>query len=217
MKILKNRSELDIYIISTVCMIGVAVSLACNLVYFFWYKIDIFGYTFIFSLAGFFYPITFAVVDLIAYLKKGFFPLFIAVIMRLADGLFSNIPSLSEAFQNYAYMPPDSLKNLSDSVITLAPSLSKLWYHGVIASTITVITEILIFRKILKVFNNAPLAIIVATSLTIFVHNMLLDYTMLKSFDNHWNIIFGNYFLNVLMVSFYALIVAVIIKIRKYN
>ncbi|AJI57701.1 putative membrane protein [Francisella philomiragia] len=217
MEVLNKKSELDIYIISTVCIVGIAVSLACNLVYFFWYKIDVFGYTFIFSLAGFFYPITFAVVDLIAYLKKGFFPIFIAIVMRLADGLFSNIPSLSETFQNHAYMPPDSLKHLSNSVTALAPNLSSLWYHGVIVSTITVVTEILIFKKILKIFNNAPLAIIMATSLTIFVHNMLLDYSMLKSFDNHWNIIFGNYILNILMVSLYALIVAVILKVRKQN
>ncbi|MGQ4002833.1 hypothetical protein QIW49_06305 [Francisellaceae bacterium CB300] len=210
-----SKIEIDIYLIAMLCVIGMAVALACNLVYFFWYKIDLFGYTLIFSLAGFFYPLTFAVVDLIAYLKKGFFPIFIAVIMRLGDGIFSNIPMLTGIAKEHSYIPHDSLSRLPDAVITLAPNLSSLWCNGVLASTATVIIEIIIFRKLLKHLNNAPIAIIVATSITILVHNMLLDYSMLKTYDNHWNIIIGNYFMNVLMVCIYASLVAVIIKVRK--
>ena len=213
---MKNeKSDIDIYLIATLCVIGMAVALACNLVYFFWYKIDVLGYTLIFSLAGFFYPLTFAVVDLIAYLKKGFFPIFIAIVMRLGDGLFSNIPMLTDVAKNHAYIPHDSLNKLPDAVITLAPNLASLWYTGVLASTVTVIIEIIIFRKILKHLNNAPIAIVIATSITILMHNMLLDYSMLKNYENHWSIIIGNYFMNMLMVCIYACLVAVVIKVRS--
>ena len=210
-----NETDIDIYLVATLCVIGTSIALACNLVYFFWYKIDLLGYTLIFSLAGVFYPLTFAVVDLIAYLKKGFFPIFIAVIMRLGDGIFSNIPMLTGVAKEHSYIPHDSLSKLPDAVITLSPNLSSLWCNGVLASTVTVIIKIIIFRKVLKHLNNAPIAIIIATSITILVHNMLLDYSMLKNYDNHWNIIIGNYIMNVFMVCIYAGLVAVVIRIRS--
>jgi len=213
---MKNeKSDIDIYLIATLCVIGMAVALACNLVYFFWYKIDVLGYTLIFSLAGFFYPLTFVVVDLIAYIKKGFFPIFIAIIMRLGDGLFSNIPMLTGVAKNHAYIPHDSLTKLPNAVVTLAPNLSSLWCTGVLVSTVTVVVDIIIFRKMLKHLNNAPIAIIIATSITILMHNMLLDYSMLKNYENHWNIIIGNYLMNILMVCVYACLVALVIRVRS--
>jgi hypothetical protein len=210
-----NKSDIDIYLITTLCIIGMSVSLACNLVYFFWYKVDVFSYTLIFSLAGFFYPLTFVVIDLIAYLRKGFLAIFVAIMMRLGDGIFSNIPMLTGLAKERSYIPHDSLSKLPDAVITLAPNLSSLWYTGVLVSTVTVVIEIIVFRKILKHLNNAPIAIIIATSITILMHNMLLDYSMLKNYENHWNIIIGNYVMNILMVCIYACLVAMVINIRK--
>ena len=95
-----NKSDIDVYLITTLCIVSMSVSLVCNLVYFFWYKVDIFGYTLICSLAGFFYPLTFVVIDLIAYLRKGFLAIFVAIMMRLCDGIFSNIPILTGLAKN---------------------------------------------------------------------------------------------------------------------
>ena len=139
----------------------------------------------------------------------------VAIMMRLGDGIFSNIPMLTGLAKERSYIPHDSLSKLPDAVITLAPNLSSLWYTGVLVSTATIVIEIIIFRKILKHLNNAPIAIIIATSTTILMHNMLLDYSMLKNYENHWNIIIGNYVMNILMVCIYACLVAMVINIRK--
>jgi len=185
----------------------IAVSLACNLLYFSWFEISIFDVKLMFALSALFYPLKFALLDLINRITTYKFAIKVAIIITLADAIFSTIPLLSQAFPSYKYMPQDSLINLSDAVHLLGPQIFGLFYHGLIASFTTLMLEIYLFNIIIKKINNLPIAIIISTLLTLFVHNLVLDYSMLRNYADHWNIIIGNYAINSFVVIVYALII----------
>jgi len=205
-----NNDEVLTLIIAVATLI--AVSLSCDLLYFFWFKVYIFDVKFIFALSALFYPLKFALIDLINRITTYKVAIKVAVIITLADGIFSIIPLLTHMFPSHQYIPKDSLIQLSDAVHILTPHIFDLFYHGIFASFITLMLEIYLFNIIIKKVNNLPIAIIISTMLTLLAHNLVLDYSMLKDYKDCWNIIMGNYTVNSFVVVVYALIIYFITK-----
>lgn len=209
-KKLYNASELFIIVFSISILISVSV--ACNLLYFFWFQKTLLGYNLIFSLAAFFYPLKFALLDLINKLTTYRFAIIVAIIITITDGIFSSIPMLSHVFPNYRYVAEDSLSNISNAVYILSPHIFKLYYSGILSSLITLFFELYLFNQIIKRIKNLPISIIISTALTLLAHNLILDYSVLREYANCWNIIIGNYIVNLIVVTGYALVVCFITK-----
>lgn len=207
-----NLSDRQLLIIIFSVILATAISLASDLMYFTYYKVHLFyNFSLIFSGAALTYPITFAITDMIATLTRKRLSIYIGIFIVIADGVFSIIPKFSHLS---SYNP--KIKELQidySAVYQLSGSIWNLWFTGVVASTITVIAEILLFSYIVKkICKNVGVAIVLSTALTLAVHNAILDWHMLRDI----RIILGNYTLNVLVVSIYAIIISFLLK-KKNN
>ena len=205
---MENISTKKLYLIIFGVIIATAASLSSDLAYFTFYKLDIYEFSIVFAGSALTYPLIFAVTDMIASQVNKRLAIFIGLAIIIADGVFSNIPMLFNHLDSIAYTPDIALSKYSNDILSFAPKLSELWYVGFMASIVTVIAEISIFTFIVRRINHTALSIIVSTALTLFAHNLILDWHMLKDI----NIIAGNYLLNMIVVSIYAVSIHIITK-----
>ena len=201
-------STKKLYLLIFGVIIATAASLSSDLSYFTFYKLDIYKFSLVFAGSAITYPLIFAVTDMIASQVSKKLAIFIGLAIIIADGIFSNIPMLFHHLDSIAYTPDIALSKYSNDVLSFAPKLSELWYVGFMASIVTVIAEISIFTFIIRRINNTAISIIVSTALTLLAHNTILDWHMIKDV----NIIAGNYLLNMLVVTIYAISIHIITK-----
>lgn len=191
--------------------IGLSISLACDLIYFVYYHGSFAGINYTFAASGMLYPLVFATCDLAAFITNKTVGVVTGIVFVVADGVFSfSIYFAAKIAVGYSASP--DLEPITNAISTIAPRLIDLWLYGCVAQIITIIFEIVVFASIIKRFNHFALAVIISTALTLFIHNIVLDYMMLKDYTDHWKIILGNYSMNIIMVSIYATIIAVAVK-----
>lgn len=208
---MNNREILVIILISS---ISLSLSLTSNLLYFSGHIIKFDTFSLVFTSAALTYPITFALSDFFAYLTNRKTGIMVGIIFIIADGIFCSALQLNYLIaQNNFYSLDSNFEILSNAMLLISSPIFKLWYFGILASIVTVTIEVLIFSRVMKKINNYILSVVLSTAVTLALHNSILDYNMLKSYDGFWHLIIGNYIVNMLTVSLYAIITHVSIKI----
>lgn len=196
-------------LIITGVIFATGTSLTSNLTYFNIYKVDLFGFDFIFSTSAITWPLAFAVLDMIAAKMNKYTAIYISIMISIVDGYFSTVPMLPHIFIEHNYCPGANMNPYINYMYNLAPKIFELWWFGMIATIITSIAEILLFSFLIKnLFKSVALSIIVSTAITLAFHNIILDFIMV----GNMRFILGNYIINVIVVTIYALIVSYIIK-----
>jgi uncharacterized PurR-regulated membrane protein YhhQ (DUF165 family) len=197
-----------------VAMLYVTAKVVCNPMFFRVTDVDIWGLVFRFSAAALIYPLIYILSDVLVYLENRNKAIIVVIIGIICDGLFSYALSLSHMLPHAQAMAPNEALH-SNAIDIIAPLMPALWYHGILATLIAGIAEILLFSFLLKRIKNFGLSTVISVATTIAIHNATLDYQILKEYpDVMWRII-SNYSLNMTVVIIYTIIISIILSVRK--
>lgn len=194
-------------------MFYVTAKLICNPMFFRVTDIDVFGYVFRFSAAALVYPLIYILSDLMVYFESKTKAIIVVIVGVLCDGFFSYAMFMSHLLpQSYGITGNELLH--SRAVDVISPLLPQLWYHGIIATLIAGVAEILLFSYLFKRVKLFGVSTIISVAIVIAIHNVILDYAILKDYpDVIWRIT-SNYLLNIFVVIIYTLLISLVIIFR---
>lgn len=212
-KILTKSKEF--YVILTL-LLYMTLKLACDPLFFRTIEITIFGHSFMSMASSTIFSSTYALSDMIAFMKGRYIAIMVIIAATLCDGIFSYLIYFAGQMKipNFTAHDVGDLNNTL-AINHIAEQLPKLWHNGIIASLVTAIIEVIIFTTLLKKIKNFAISTICSVSIVLITHNILLDHQMLKSFDDQWEKIFTGFFLNMILVIIYALLVQAFISFYK--
>ncbi|TNF65469.1 MAG: hypothetical protein EP298_12160 [Gammaproteobacteria bacterium] len=171
-----------------------------------------FDYSMLISFSAFIFPLVYVLSDLIVFLKGRLIAIYVVLIGTFCDGFFSYSVYASSFFSQPTF-PAEQVQQASRSyaVDTLSSGFPPLWYHGLIASIITAIVEVIIFSFFLKKLKRFSSATIISISITLISHNLFLDYPMVKAGYMTWSRVINNLIFEISIIIVYAIIIDIFI------
>ena len=160
------------------------------------------------------FSVTYMLSDMILTVSNRRTAIAIAVIGILSDGVFSFIISFVSQLPIPSEMMALQLKN-TYAVNQFGSQVWSLFVHGMFATILSNVAEILIFERIFRKIKSFFVSSISSVLLILLCHNVINDYPMLREQASHWQIIFDGILVNISVMVVYALIFSFIIQFRK--
>jgi len=201
-------------ILMLLCMFYITCCVVCNPLFFRYLELPILKI----SSAAFIYPLVYVLIDTISAMTNRGTAIFVIIVGRICDGVFSYLLFFFANQQIPLDMSSAAIQN-TNAVNVLGNLVWPLWYHGVIASTVTAIVELMLFMFIFKKLKNFFLSTIISITVTLVTHNLINDYGVLKNDPHVWHVIVGNLSVNLSIMVLYTAVIALMMKmkLRKYS
>lgn len=208
---------LDIVVVVLV-MLYISLRITCNILFFrpIDFHIPIMGYQIKVISSVFLYPLLYVICDLLSVISSKKLIIVIILTGTFCDGLYSFLTYIISTCSLPHLTKPNEL-NFINAANLIAPRMWVLYYKSVLASIITTFAEVILFTFILKKIRNINFSIIISVATVIIVHNLILNYPMLKRYGNASNMIISGATIEIIFLIFYTYVVSFIKKIMGSN
>ncbi len=160
------------------------------------------------------YPLIYVISDLIVLISNRRSAIFIVLTGILCDGIFSFAWHFISTIDIPQVMTSTELIKTT-AINTIGIDVWRLFYHGLLASTITAIAELLIFSTLYTKIKSFFLSTVISVIITLTFHNIILDYQMLKNEPDAWFLIMHSLSINITIMTIYAFSVSTFLKIKS--
>lgn len=159
------------------------------------------------------FPLIYILSDLIVIVSNRMTAVFIIIVGIICDGIFSFSISYVATLP-LPSMPPSQALN-TDAINIVGGQIWKLYVHGVLATIIANIAEVLLFARLFSKIKSFFLSTTLSVLIILVFHNIITDYPMLKNQIDAWNTIFNGLLLNMSILTLYAAIFSIFIWLHK--
>ena len=193
------------YALIMLSMLFVTLKLTGNPLFFRYTVINIplINYSYKCTCTVFEFPIIYIINDIITVFAGKKFAAKLVVFGMICDGLSSYFITTSENM----FSSPDKILPFT--------YMSTFFYHGVLGSLIANIGELLIFSYLLKKLNSFLISTTLSSTIIIFIHNVITDYSVMKHDPEGVSIFFNNFLSEIFIVFIYTAAIVLIAKIIK--
>ena len=202
------------YLLVALSMLYITFKITCNPLFFRQVTLYI-PFTilkFKLNASSFIYPAIYVISDAIVAITGRKMAIAIILMGVLCDGIFSltinkvsmlNIPSI---------MSSTELLNTT-SINIIGSKMNALFINGCIAAIFAAIVEVVLFSILFRKLNNFFVSTVLSVVITLVIHNLLNDYSMLKNEPDVWEIIINNWIINISIMTLYALFISIGLKL----
>ncbi len=215
---LYNMIKDDIATLSLIffAMLYITLKLTCNPLFFrqieihFWF-ID---YDLKIVSSALTYPLIYVISDLIVLISNRRYAIFVIFTGIVCSGVFSFAWHFISTVNIPKVMTSTELVK-ANAINIIGIDMWKLFCHGLLASTIASIAELLIFSALYTKIKNFFISTIISIIVTLTFHNTIIDYQMLKNEPDVWLLIIHSLSINITIMIIYALTVSIFLKIKS--
>lgn len=198
-------------------MFYVSAKLTCNPLFFRQINLNfpIFHFGLKIIASSLVFPIIYILSDFIYMLSSRGITIFIIIMGIVCDGLFSFCIRYITTLSMPNIMSNAQMIN-TNAINVIGAQVWGLYLHGLIATIVANIFEVLIFAFIFKKINNFFISTIISVAITLTFHNTITDYPILINQNKDAiKIILNGLFINISILTIYAGLISSLLWVRN--
>ena len=209
------KKDIPILLLLFLSMLYITLKVVCNPLFFrqVEFYLEFIKYPIKLTCSAFVYSLIYVVIDMIVVISNKKYAIFIILFGTICDGLFSGVHYFVSTIDVPIIMSNTELIKTA-TINTLGSNMWSLFSHGLIASMVAAIAELLIFAYLYKKVNSFFISTVTSVIVTLVTHNVITDYPMLKHEPDFWLLIMHNLVINISIMIIYATIVSGFLMIR---
>ena len=215
---LHNTIKNDMTTLSLIffAMLYITLKITCNPLFFRQININLLfiNYDFKILSSSLTYPLIYVISDLIVLISNRRSAIFIVLTGILCDGMFSCAWHFVSTIDVPQVMTTTELIKTT-AINIIGTDVWRLFYHGLLASTIAAIAELLIFSALYTKIKSFFISTIISVIITLAFHNIITEYQMIKNEPDAWFLIIHSLSINITIMIIYALTVSIFLKIKS--
>lgn len=206
-----DNESINMFTIIILVMLYISSRITCNILFYrpIEFHIPFIGYQIKVISSVFLYPLLYVLCDILSVLLDKKLIATVVLMGTFCDGLYSFLTFLMSNLPVPHITKPGEL-NFINATNLISSKMWVLYYKSVFASIITTFAEVVLFTFILKKIKNINFSIILSVTTVIVVHNLILNYPMLKHYGDAAHMIICGATIEILFLIFYTYIVSFI-------